>query len=139
MGAPNHGDYLVPKTRGGARRRPVPPLTRTLSGFGPKVFFYRYRSRDGALRKMKLGEVGPLTLSKARDAALRKRLEREQGKDPQPRLLTGCRSGEVVAGRWRDIDLERGVWTIRETKNGDARCHAAAPGDRPAQVAAGAR
>ena len=241
---------------------------------GPKVFFYRYRSRDGALREMKLGEVGPLTLSKARDAALRKRLEREQGRDPQlekrkereqatrerlaqrqaaytledmveeyikdvlnhqkrgaestrilrrdvvpvlghrpavqitrrelqeqvmrprmakaPRvatqmlsrircaymyaieqgrlpdefnpptigikgapqvrrrrvfsdaelatflkwlpdspfspgvrdalmlvLLTGCRSGEVVAGRWRDIDLERGVWTIRETKNGE--------------------
>ena len=52
-------------------------------GSGPKVFFYRYRSRDGALRKMKLGEVGPLTLAKARDAALRKRLEREQGKDPQ--------------------------------------------------------
>ena len=23
---------------------------------GPKVFFYRYRSRDGALREMKLGE-----------------------------------------------------------------------------------
>lgn len=34
-------------------------------------------------------------------------------------LLTGCRSGEVVAGLWRDIDLERGVWTIRETKNGE--------------------
>src|SRR5262249_44738079 len=34
-------------------------------------------------------------------------------------LLTGCRSGEVVAALWRDIDLERGVWTIRETKNGE--------------------
>lgn len=34
-------------------------------------------------------------------------------------LLTGCRSGEVIAGRWRDIDLERAVWTIRETKNGE--------------------
>lgn len=33
-------------------------------------------------------------------------------------LLTGCRSGEIVAARWRDVDLERGVWTIRETKNG---------------------
>jgi len=30
-----------------------------------------------------LGEVGPLTLAKARDAAVRKRLEREQGKNPQ--------------------------------------------------------
>jgi integrase len=241
---------------------------------GLKVFFYRYRSRDGALREIRLGEVGPLTLSKARDAVARKRLEREQGKDPQlekrkereqatrerlaqrqvaytlenlvneyidevlksqkrgaesarilrqdllpvlghrpalqitrrelqdevirpkmataPRvttqllsrircayayaieqgrlpdeflaptlgikgapqvrrkrvltdaelakflkwlphspysrtvrealslvLLTGCRSGEVVAAIWRDIDLDRGVWTIRETKNGE--------------------
>jgi integrase len=34
-------------------------------------------------------------------------------------LLTGCRSGEVIAARWRDIDLERAVWTIRETKNGE--------------------
>jgi integrase len=34
-------------------------------------------------------------------------------------LLTGCRSGEVIAARWNDIDLERAVWTIRETKNGE--------------------
>jgi integrase len=241
---------------------------------GQKVFFYRYRGRDGALRQIRLGDFGPLTLAKARDAALRKRLERDQGKDPQlekrqqkaeaarermaqrqaaytledlvneyikevldhqkrgaesvrilrqdllpvlghrpalqitrrelqdevirpkmakaPRvatqllsrvrcayahaieqgrlpddfmsptlgikgapqvrrrraltdaelatfmkwlphspysrtvreamslvLLTGCRSGEVVAALWRDIDLDRGVWTIRETKNGE--------------------
>jgi integrase len=241
---------------------------------GTKVFFYRYRSQDGALREIRLGDVGPLTLAKARDAAMRKRLERDQGKDPQlekrrereqatqeriaqrqktyavedlveeyvkealakqkrgaeaerllrkdflpifgsrpaveltrrelqdelirpkllkhPRtatqllsrircayghameqgrlpddfnpptlgikgasqvrrkraltdaelakflkwlphspysrtvresltlvLLTGCRSGEVIAARWRDTDLERAVWTIRETKNGE--------------------
>jgi integrase len=34
-------------------------------------------------------------------------------------LLTGCRSGEVIAARWNDIDLERAVWTLRETKNGE--------------------
>ena len=34
---------------------------------GQKVFFYRYRARDGALREIRLGEVGPLTLTKARD------------------------------------------------------------------------
>ena len=34
-------------------------------------------------------------------------------------LLTGCRSGEVVSARWRDIDLDQGVWTIRETKNSE--------------------
>ena len=239
-----------------------------------KVFFYRYRAQDGALREIRLGDVGALTLAKARDAALKKRLERDQGKDPQlekrkdraqatreriaqrqatytvadlaeqyikevlaiqkrgreaerllrrdflpvfgtkpalqlsrrelqdelirpkmlkhPRtatqllsrircayahaleqgrlpndfnsptigikgasqvrrkralsdaelakflkwlphspysrvvrealtlvLLTGCRSGEVISGRWGDIDLERGVWTLRETKNGE--------------------
>ena len=239
-----------------------------------KIFFYRYRGRDGALRQIKLGEFDALTLAKARKAVERKRLEREEGKDPQlekrklkeeaareraaqrqtaytledmvneyikevldkqkrggesarilrqdllpvlghrpplqitrrelqdevirprmakaPRvatqllsrircayahaieqgrlpddfisptigikgapqvrrrraltdaelatlmkwlphspysrtvrealslvLLTGCRSGEVIAALWRDIDLERGVWTIRETKNGD--------------------
>jgi len=50
---------------------------------GQKVFFYRYRGRDGALRQIRLGDFGPLTLAKARDAALRKRLERDQGKDPQ--------------------------------------------------------
>jgi len=34
-------------------------------------------------------------------------------------LLTGCRSGEIISGRWRDIDLDRDVWTMRETKNGE--------------------
>ncbi len=34
-------------------------------------------------------------------------------------LFTACRSGEVVAALWRDIDIERAVWTIRETKNGE--------------------
>jgi integrase len=50
---------------------------------GRRVFFYRYRAPDGALREIRLGDVGPLTLAKARVAALRKRLERDQGKDPQ--------------------------------------------------------
>ncbi len=239
-----------------------------------RVFFYRYRARDGALREIKLGEFGPMTLAEARKALGRLKLERERGADPQmekqqaraearrqregeklarytveklvedytseklskqkrgdegarllcrelvsklgerpaaavtrrelqdevirpmlnraprcgtyllgrircaythaaeqgrlpddfviptlgikgapqvrrkrvfsdaelatfvrwlPRspysqtvrdalvlvLLTGCRSGEVVAAMWRDIDLERAVWTIRETKNGE--------------------
>lgn len=34
-------------------------------------------------------------------------------------LFTGCRSGEVVAALWRDIDFERAIWTLRETKNGE--------------------
>jgi hypothetical protein len=27
-----------------------------------RAFFYRYRARDGALREIKLGEFGPMTL-----------------------------------------------------------------------------
>lgn len=55
---------------------------RCLAG-GAKVFFYRYRTRDRVLREIKLGEFGALKLAKARDAVALKRLEREQGKDPQ--------------------------------------------------------
>lgn len=39
------------------------------SASSKKVFFYRYRSKDGGLREIRLGDVGPLTLAKARDAA----------------------------------------------------------------------
>jgi hypothetical protein len=53
------------------------------SATGKRVFSYHYRSQDGVLREIILGEVGPLTLAKARDAALKKRLERPPGKDPQ--------------------------------------------------------
>lgn len=53
------------------------------SAGGKRVFFYRYRSTDGALREIRLGDVGSLTLAKARDAALKKRVERDQGEDPQ--------------------------------------------------------
>lgn len=31
-------------------------------------------------------------------------------------LMTGCRAGEVVAAEWRDIDLDRGIWALRENK-----------------------
>ncbi len=48
-----------------------------------KVFFYRYRASDGALREIKLGEFGPMTLAEARKALGRLKLERERGVDPQ--------------------------------------------------------
>lgn len=48
-----------------------------------RVFFYRYRARDGALREIKLGEFGPMTLAEARKSLGRLRLERERGVDPQ--------------------------------------------------------
>lgn len=48
-----------------------------------RVFFYRYRLAGGGLRQIKLGEFGPLTLPAARHELARRRLEREQGTDPQ--------------------------------------------------------
>jgi Arm DNA-binding domain len=60
-----------------------PGLRVRCSAMGKKVFFYRYRAADGTLREIRLGDVGPLMLAKARNAALRKRLEHEEGKDPQ--------------------------------------------------------
>jgi hypothetical protein len=44
----------------------VPGLRVRCSATGKKVFFYRYRSQDPALREITLGDVGPLTLAKAR-------------------------------------------------------------------------
>lgn len=32
-------------------------------------------------------------------------------------LLTGCRSGEIVSMDWRDVDLDAGVWVLKDTKN----------------------
>ena len=48
-----------------------------------RVFFYRYRASDSALREIKLGEFGPMTLAEARKALGRLKLERERGVDPQ--------------------------------------------------------
>ncbi len=36
-------------------------------------------------------------------------------------LWTGCRTGEVCAAQWKDIDLEKGTWHIRDSKNGAER------------------
>ena len=36
-------------------------------------------------------------------------------------LWTGCRTGEVCAAQWRDIDLENKTWHMRDSKNGAER------------------
>lgn len=36
-------------------------------------------------------------------------------------LWTGCRSGEVCAAEWRDVDLTKAVWHMRDSKNGAER------------------
>ena len=36
-------------------------------------------------------------------------------------LWTGCRTGEVCEAQWRDVDLKKGVWHMRDSKNGAER------------------
>jgi integrase len=36
-------------------------------------------------------------------------------------LSTGARSGELLSIRWKDVDLQRGIITLHETKNGERR------------------
>ncbi len=36
-------------------------------------------------------------------------------------LWTGCRTGEICEATWRDIDLDEGIFHIRESKTGVAR------------------
>lgn len=60
-----------------------PGLRVRCTASGGKTFFYRYRAADGALRQIKLGEFGAMTLAGARSALAKKKLEREQGIDPQ--------------------------------------------------------
>ena len=36
-------------------------------------------------------------------------------------VVTGCRSSEAREARWKDLDLEAGVWTVPDTKAGEAQ------------------
>jgi integrase len=36
-------------------------------------------------------------------------------------LSTGCRKGEILSLRWPDVDLERGIIMLQDTKNGERR------------------
>jgi len=36
-------------------------------------------------------------------------------------LWTGCRTGEVCAAEWKDIDLDKKTWHLRDTKTGVER------------------
>ncbi|KQR90192.1 hypothetical protein ASG35_02995 [Burkholderia sp. Leaf177] len=62
---------------------PDNPGLRVRCNSSAKVFFYRYRAPDGALRQIKLGEFGAMTLAAARAALAKRKLDREQGIDPQ--------------------------------------------------------
>ena len=54
-----------------------------VDGKAARVFFYRYRDKAGALRQIKLGTFGPMTLSGARDALNEERAKLTRGGDPQ--------------------------------------------------------
>ncbi len=54
-----------------------------LFGIGQEGLLLSLPVQGWRARQIRLGDVGPLTLAKARDAALKKRVERDQGKDPQ--------------------------------------------------------
>lgn len=36
-------------------------------------------------------------------------------------VTTGCRSSEAREARWKDLDLEAGIWTVPDTKAGEAQ------------------
>lgn len=56
---------------------------RCLSDGKTKVFHYRYRDDAGALRQIKIGQLGPVTLEAARKRVLELKVERQRGNDPQ--------------------------------------------------------
>lgn len=62
---------------------PKAPGLRVRCGTSAKVFFYRYRDKAGALRQIKLGEFGSMTLSGAREALNEERAKLTRGGDPQ--------------------------------------------------------
>ncbi|MHB1099262.1 MAG: Arm DNA-binding domain-containing protein [Burkholderiales bacterium] len=62
----------------------VPGLrVRCLKDGKTRVFHYRYRDDAGALRQIKIGQLGPLTLEAARKRVLELKVERHRGHDPQ--------------------------------------------------------
>ncbi|MCC6533644.1 MAG: integrase family protein [Burkholderiales bacterium] len=113
---------IIADLRAGEERGdPDHPGLRVRRTNAARVFFYR--SRDGALREIKLGEFGPMTLAEARKALGRLRDALALV------LLAGCRSGEVVAALWRDVgfgglivhvtssDSFRGTGTFRQGRS----------------------
>ncbi len=103
-------DMTPGEDRGDAQ---CPGLRVRCSASGKKRFFYRYRARDGVLREIKLGDVGsPLTLTKAREAVARKKLERAEGKDPQLEK----RKAKADAMRER-IAKEQAAYTLEDMVN----------------------
>lgn len=56
---------------------------RCLTDGKTKVFYYRYRDDAGALRQIKIGKLGPVTLQAARKRVAELKVDRSRGIDPQ--------------------------------------------------------
>jgi hypothetical protein len=72
---------------------------------------------DAALCEIKLGDVGVLTLTRARDAALKKRLQRDPGKDPQLEK----RNKRAEATRER-ITEKQAAYSVSDRVEQNVRC-----------------
>ncbi|GAB0112721.1 tyrosine-type recombinase/integrase [Acidisoma sp. C75] len=80
-------------------------VSATMTGLRPPAAPGR---RDRILSRDELSRLLPVLKASARPYAACLRLI----------LLTLVRREEAAGARWRDIDLEAGIWTIAETKNG---------------------
>jgi hypothetical protein len=75
-----------------------------------RVFFFRYRARDGALREIKLGEFAPITLAEAPRKVLgRLKLERRK------KWRHNCKSSRHE--RERDINAKPKSWRAIRSRN----------------------
>jgi hypothetical protein len=76
-----------------------------------RVFFYRYRAHDGALREIKLGEFGPMTLAEARKALGRLKVERERARLLRRELLPRLGDRAAATVPWRELQDEV-IWPM---------------------------
>jgi len=123
-------DLLATKTRLGT---PMAPATVKLYLESLSAVFMACRKEYRWTQYNPVRDVTMPKLPKGRDRYLsdaeRTKLLAECQKSPEPRLYpfvlvaisTGARASELTGLTWGDVDTERGIATLRDTKNGDMR------------------
>lgn len=102
------GEEVADAAKPGLRVRAAETLDER--GKSIKTFFYRYRSPiDGAVRQVRIGPFGAVTLAKAREAVEKFRVGRSDGVDPQ---LT--RRGQRAEVRRAHAEAKRAVHTLAD-------------------------